>query len=244
MNISHRGRLVLAGLLVGAAGLTAQAAHSDVWNAWAWDETAWIELGGAWVPDLDSRLDWRTSAGAFSDALKLKTDLGFAVHGGFHQDVRPWLAFEVQGGFLYNGVDEVTSLASGARLTDASLMQVPIMMNAVFQWPLPHGITPYAGAGAGAMLSWLDVDAQLPGGEGTSVTVKDSSTEVTFAYQAFAGIRFEVSQEAMVSVNYRYLDSGSPGWDLEDSETGHDIGVLEVDRLRAHTLTIGFHVRF
>jgi hypothetical protein len=230
--------LVAFATLLLSGGLIAQETSDSFYRLQPFGS---VEFGGAVINDLDGRLDGPGGLAGSVDDLEVSFDPGLVAYGGFREEVRPWLAAEVLSGFIYNGIDEIRG-PGFFWVPDANLMQVPIMFNLVFQAPLEGGLTPYAGAGIGALISWLDIDDQVPTGVGTTVSVDESSTEVGLAYQAFAGIRLAVGGSGQLSLGYRYLGGEDPGWSLKAAETGNSAGTLRVNNLAIHSLTIGFHI--
>jgi len=207
-------------------------------------EYGWAEFGGAIIPDLDGRIDITSGTGTASSDLKLKLSTGFSVNGGLGERLSDWLAVEVQGGFLYHNVDEVDAANTGFRSIDASLLQVPIFFNFVFELPLQSRLTPFAGVGAGAMINWLDIDDQFATGGAEPVSVEDSSTEINFAFQAFAGGRLSLGDRGSIALTYRFMGAGSPTWSLKEADTGNTVGNLRSDDMFVHALTLGFLVEF
>jgi hypothetical protein len=101
---------------------------------------------------------------------------------------------------------------------------------------------PYAGVGLGGAISWLDIDDNLPLDNGATRNVNLSSTEVTFAYQGFAGLRYNFGNTAL-SLTYRATATGSPRWTLHASD-GSAPGQLDTKDLLVHSVNLGFHVMF
>ena len=207
-------------------------------------EYGWVEFGYAHLPAFDATLSTVTTNGVVNQDLELEMGPGFAVHGGLGESFSRWISAELLGGFYYHGVDEATSASGVGRGLDADLFQVPIMLNLVVHVPLKSRLTPVLGGGAGAVFSWLDVDDQIPTGDGNTLRVDGSSTEVTFAYQAFAGLRYQRGDGAAVSLTYRFTGVGSPTWGLDDADTGSSVADLKGHDLCVHSLTLGFHIGF
>jgi opacity protein-like surface antigen len=227
----------LAGLLyLPFLGLT----QSGRWSS----EYGWAEFGGAMIPDLDARIGITGGTGTVNSDLKLKLSPGFSVNGGLGERFNDWFGVEVQGGFLYHNVDEVDGPGDAFRSLDASLLQVPLFFNFVFELPLRSRLTPYAGIGAGAIINWIDIDDQIATGAAESVSVDDSSTEINFAFQAFAGGRLRMGDQGVIELTYRFMAGGSPNWSLKEADTGDTIGNLKADDLFVHALTLGFLVEF
>jgi len=207
-------------------------------------EYGWVEFGYAHIPAFDVTLSAVTADGVVNQDLELEMGPGFAVHGGLGESFSRWISAELLGGFYYHGVDEATGAGGVGRGLDADLFQVPIMLNLVVHVPLRSRLTPVVGGGAGAVISWLDMDDQISIGDGNILRVNGSSTEVTFAYQAFAGLRYQYGDGAVVSLTYRLTGVGSPTWGLDDADTGRSAADLKAHDLFVHSITLGFHLGF
>ncbi len=220
----------------------AQDPRLDLDEPWV-REYGWVEFGGALMPDLDARLGLRGTGLADSD-VTLKFGPGFSVNGGIGQRFSEWFGAEIQGGFLYHNIDEVSSPDASLRTLDASLLQVPVFFNLVFELPIKTRIMPYAGVGAGAMVNWLNIDDRIAAGPSGVVSVEDSSTEINFAYQAFVGARMRMGAQGTIELTYRFMGANSPNWSLKEATTGGTIGSLKADDIYVHALTLGFLVEF
>src|SRR3954452_10694903 len=129
----------------------------------------------------------------------------FGVAGGY--DVTDWFAAEGQVGVFANNINSIT----GASRVDASLSNVPFLINAKFQFPQKHRLSPYFGGGLGGSASTLDVDHI--GLFGT--TLHGTETTVVIAYQAFGGVRFRLNESMGLSVEYNYFATTNPEWKAE-----------------------------
>ncbi len=207
-------------------------------------EYGWVEFGYAHLPTFDATLSTLTASGTLSQDLQMKMGPGFAVHGGLGETFNRWISGELLGGFYYHGLDEATGAGASGNRFDTSLLQVPIMLNVVVQVPLRSRLKPVLGAGAGAVISWLEVNDQLTTGDGTYLYVNDSSTEVTFAWQAFGGVRYQYGDGARVSIMYRYTGVGSPTWSLEETGTGRSVADLHAHDIGVHSISLGFQIAF
>jgi len=207
-------------------------------------EYGWVEFGYAHLPAFDATLSAVTTNGVVNQDLELEMGPGFAVHGGLGESFSRWISAELLGGFYYHSVDDMTGPDGGWQVLNADLFQVPVMLNLVIHVPLKSRLTPVLGGGAGAVFSWLDVDDQIPTGDGNTLRVDGSSMEVTFAYQAFAGLRYQHGDGAAVSLTYRFTGVGNPTWGLDDADTGRSVADLKAHDIGVHSLTLGFHVGF
>jgi opacity protein-like surface antigen len=245
MNPPNTLRRLAASLFLLAGSVAAQErAPAPSYDPTPFREYGWVEFGYAHVPAFDATLSSVSSNGVVNQDLRMEMGPGFAVHGGLGESFSRWISAELLGGIYYHNVDEVSGADGAGRGFDASLLQVPIMVNLVVHVPLRSRLTPVLGGGAGAVISWLDVENQLPIGGGNVLQVNGSSTEVTFAYQAFAGLRYQYGDGAVVSLTYRLTGVGSPTWGLDDADTGDSVANLKAHDLLVHSLTLGFHISF
>jgi len=166
---------------------------------------------------------------------ELTFDPGFrlGVRGGY--GVTDWFDAEVETGIMANKINSVT----GASETDASLANLPLLINARFHCPAFHGVSPYFGGGLGMSTTVLSADALVIGN-----TILDGSTAgIAFAYQAFAGIRFAINERMGLSLEYHYFAT-------TDTEMEADVTVgtlsdqVRIGGTASHTATIAFDYRF
>jgi opacity protein-like surface antigen len=208
-------------------------------------EYGWIEFGGAILPTLDGRLRSPGPEGPVTTDVRLSLSTGFAVAGGFAERITPSLVAEIQGGLFYHNIDKIRSANAPTWSPDASLFQVPVFANLLFEVPLRSRLKPFLGAGIGAAITWLDIDDQLPA---TDVLpgprIDRTSTEINLAYQGFAGVRLQLARQGVLAFTYRAVATGSPNWTLKDRETGRSVGSLKAHDALVHSFTLGFLVPF
>jgi len=239
-----RNQFVRIGLAVGLGLPTLALAQQTAPDGYYHTPNSygWVEVGGSLVPEFSSTL--QSSLSSFQQQGTFEMKPGFAANGGFGQWLDTWLAMEVQAGFLYNGIDSFQPDNADSVSFSGSLMQVPMLLNGMVEAPLKGRIKPFAGAGFGAVMSWLNVDQSLDLGESTPVSIDGSSTEFSFAYQLSAGVRYDLPGDAFVALTYRYLGAGSPTWSLKESGSGQSVANLSADSINVHSLTLGFFLGF
>jgi len=166
---------------------------------------------------------------------ELSFDPGFrlGVRGGY--GVTDWFDAEVETAIMANNISSVT----GASETDASLANIPLLINARFHCPAFHGVSPYFGGGLGMSTTVLTADDLVIGN-----TILDGSTAgIAFAYQAFAGIRFAINERMGLSLEYHYF--ATTDVDMEaDVTVGTSSDEIKLGGTASHTATIGFDYRF
>lgn len=209
---------VTLGLLLG----TARAAD---WDApfYADGVYGWYEAG----PAYGQKATIRDFFGAPVGGTTLKFDPGFHFGIGIGQEITTFFKVEVESGFNYNGLDQIT----GATAASANFYRVPVLANLILQYPNPAGIVPMIGAGIGGQ--WLHLDAQNIMFAGT--TLRDDSDAWAFTYQGFAGIRYEFHERFSLGLFYRFNVADSPSWEFRNVP-----GNFKLNQLRTHLVSLTF----
>lgn len=165
--------------------------------------------------------------------IDVDTDTGFGIGGavGYRfNDAR--VEFEVD--YNRNGVSSITVNDVEGTGVDGSLETLKFFVNGYYDIPTGSRFRPYVGGGVGlAIFSANDVEAAVPvlGG----VSVDDSSTG--FAFQAKAGVNYDISETAIAFLGYRLY--GLPGQSFEAFDTD-----LDADSVFVHSLQLGLRYEF
>jgi len=148
--------------------------------------------------------------------------------------VLPWLLVEGELGFSINGVDAVGNWS----YPESSLTQMSFMANVVVEHPLGRFV-PYAGFGAGGVFSSLTFGNY-------SYYYYDSSdgygTDVVPALQAFAGLRYKISRNLSLGVDYRFLVTDDQRWNVKWWTGSHF--TIAVDSVAIQSVALVFSVGF
>lgn len=163
---------------------------------------AWLEAGVAFPQT--------TELHSFLGTSKVKFNPGFRVGLGSGYDFTPYFALDWEIGVIGNSVSDL----------DAFLTQVPLLINATFQYQNQTGFRPFVGGGIGGASSAIDIDDI------------GSDYDFVFAWQAMAGVKYELRTGLNLGLLYKYLWTGDTQWDLEDER-------LEMDGMRTHSI-LGF----
>lgn len=133
------------------------------------------------------------------------TDLGYTVGGAVGRNFSDYLSLEGEVAYRSNEIDGADAVFGGDDLNALSFMA-----NGVVHGPdQAGGFTPYAGAGAGAV---------------RLAAVDDS--DLVFAYQAFGGVRKNLSENLSAGVEYRYLDANEASFGpLETEYDSHGVNL-------------------
>ena len=181
----------------------------------------------------DGRL---TELGSGSGGNEVRYDTGFTFDASAGYAFNNWVAAELQLGTTWNEIDSV----EGVRMNDTFLFNVPIMANVILQWPIPRTrLVPYLGGGVGGSTTVFDTD----GFDDGVVTLVGSDSDFVFAWQGFAGLRFEINERMFLGLAYKYLATGDSSYEYEALFGGPDFD-LGIEGTRSHTVTFSFSMKF
>jgi len=191
------------------------------------------DLGGSIMPDADFK---EYFGNPIASGSKVEFDPGFrmGLRGGY--GVTDWFAAEFETGIMVNSIHSI----SGATKADAFLSNIPCLLNARFQLSKFDRVTPYIGAGVGFSVVVLDADnITMSGGwlEGTMSTV-------VFAYQGFAGLRYNFNENIGLSVEYRYFATTEPEWEADVIYGPAGSDSIGFGRIQSHVFSLVFQFRF
>ncbi len=168
-------------------------------------------------PPANVPASWMVNQQAIQDT----TTLGFGV--GY--DVNSWLRFDVTGEYRTASIfkalgsyDQGSCTVSGVTGTcfdnySGNFSAAVFMANAYLDLGTWWCLTPYIGGGVGAAYDRVtnvdDIGPLPPGTVGFGYAATDNSTW-NFAWNAQAGLTFNVTDNLKIDFNYRYLNMGSP----------------------------------
>lgn len=186
---------------------------------------------GVTIPD-DPSLSLRDGPVISGDSMKLSE--GFMMDAALGYRLAPWLLVEGEFGFTFNEVDSVGNWS----YPDSFLNQLTMMVNLVIERPRGP-LVPYAGVGAGGVLSSLTFGSYYYYYYSSS---DGYGTDFVAAVQAFAGLRYEISEGSSFGLSYRFLATDKQKWDV-DWWNGADFEV-GVDAVRMHIICLTFTASF
>lgn len=145
-----------------------------------------------------------------------------------------FLSAELATGLIFNRLDKLEwpGRSYSAR---GEWFQVPVLGNVIWRYRLAHSITPYLGGGGGAIFSAMSVDSFS--GYGQVAEVDESDLDTVGAYQAFAGVQFDLSDTTALGLAYKFLGTSGPAWSFSG-------GKVELDNVIVHTLALTLTYRF
>ncbi len=187
-----------------------------------------LEAGANWVDDTqfvyqgDDPTDPGFDPLFFSDTIDF--DTGWAALGtvGYAFDSNWRIEGEI--GFRQNDADIFFQGKNNDFTNRGDLTEYSAMVNVLYDIPLAEKLSLSLGLGAGADYTQFD------DGRG----FKDD--DVTFAYQAIAGLSYAITGRLDLTLTYRYLHVNEP--DYADTVTGFS-NAYSFDDLEKHTVTVG-----
>ena len=174
--------------------------------------------------------------GPVSAGAKVSLDPG--VHVGFVGGYRLTDFFSVEGetGIYGSNIKNITDATMDG---DATLANVPFLLNARIS--IPHGkcpISPYIGGGAGGSATVLSFEHHI---DINGNRLHGSDADVVFAYQAFAGLRYAITERMGVGVEYHYFVTTGPTWEADGVGSPNKITFSGTQN---HAITASFDFRF
>ena len=166
-------------------------------------------------------------------------DVGFNFDAAIGYAFNKYLSTDFEFGF--NGAD-IDSVSGFFANDDTVLYNAPFLVNVTFSYPIPRTIiTPYVGIGGGGSLTVFDTDGF---GNGTD-TVFGDDTDVVWAWQAFAGVRFELNKQAYLGLGYKYFATESSSFSYPPlfPGSGPDFH-MAFDGVRSHSVLFVFNMKF
>jgi opacity protein-like surface antigen len=141
-----------------------------------------------------------TEFGRYRDYGNLKLDPGFRMDFSGGRRFLPWLEIGPELGFTFNGVDAI----GGFSYPNSSLSQITFMANVRVEYPYQYRLVPFVGAGVGGVASFLT----FGGGHGDHYYYDEpdgTGDDFSLVFQAFAGLRYRLTDRTSLGVEYRYL---------------------------------------
>ena len=168
-----------------------------------------FEGGPSWAQSV------RATSGGYSGTADLDVGarFGFAIGYNFH----PYFGVEFDTGWAWNDFKD----------SAYSLTQVPMLVNGTFRFPNQTGFEPYVGGGAGGVWNTF----------GVSDCCGDYDSDVVFAWQGLAGVRYKFNPNMALGLGYKYL--GTLGGEF----TTYGIRT-ELDTMHNHSVNLVWTLKF
>lgn len=220
----------LGAALVGAAAAIALATPANAARLTSWYGV--FEGGGNALEDMDVERFVTPAPVPVDDTLD--TDIGWVGLAalGYAFSDSGWRT-EFEGGYRHNELNRIINAAGVASPAAGDFNQYSAMMNFLYDFTTPGRLSLTVGGGVGAV--YADMDATSLGVP--TPIVQDG--DVSLAFQAIAGLNYQMASWLDLVLNYRYLyvtDVKLADETIVAPSTAH----VEADKLTQHTLTMGF----
>ncbi len=156
-------------------------------------------------------------------------DVGVSVHGSFGWNFNQYIGLGLESGYVWGSINNIP----GYNANGSTLANVPFLANLTLSCPIPRtNIVPYVGGGAGGAVSMFDAHGFSD--ESQTQTAYGTESDTVFAYEAFAGVRFMVSQNVSLGLGYKYFATGNPTFSYPPAPN------LDIAFSGVHTHTVMF----
>ena len=210
-------------VLLGSLTLLVGLGPFSVWPA-AGQETGFYFTGGI-GPAIAQDVDLKDFLGATGGDVELDPGVHLGVAGGYN--FTRWLGVEMESGFMMNNIDRI-----GDTSPDATLTHVPFLANIVLRYDDQRcPVVPYftAGLGGDSSVLWID----------DSLGVDGSDSDVVFAFQLSAGMRYRINETMSAGLSYKFYHADDASWDVEDTA-----GRIRFGDATVHCITAVFNMSF
>lgn len=185
----------------------------------------------------DSEASEEADDRSLSMAFSMKPGFGLLAAAGYR--LRSGLQAELELGYRRSKFGEANrieagdgatrSTPSGSLPVDGRLNTVSLMVNGAYSLRM-RNLRPYAGVGLGLAMHTAKIDPVTVRSNGVASTAFGTSDNATaFAYQAMAGLGYQVTRRMEVRLGYRYFATLKP--DFGDTELSYGAHSFEVGML-------------
>jgi opacity protein-like surface antigen len=158
------------------------------------------------------------------EKVELHPGVRFSAGAGYR--VNDWFSAGGEMGYNWNLFKDA----------DGYFSQTPMLANVEFRLPNQSNIIPFIGGGPGLSFNgiWLDDDSL-----GNGFRVDGSASDTVFAWQAYGGFRFKITDYMSAGVVYKYFDCQASEWDVDDTSVD-----IRFSKAHIHTISACFSMSF
>jgi opacity protein-like surface antigen len=173
----------------------------------------------------------------FPSGNEIEYRTGLAVEGAIGYAFNDCIAIEIEGGFIGNELRGVEGFAHN----DTFLSYAPLLVGVTLQQRIPQTIvTPYVRAAFGGAATMFDTDGFSNG----TVTLVGEDSDLVFAYQFSAGLRFDFNDQMSLGAGYKYFVAEDSTFKYESLFGGGPDVRLGIEGIRSHVVLMTFNMKF
>jgi OOP family OmpA-OmpF porin len=186
--MSRRIAVARGAVLAAALALTVVPARA---------QTLYLGGEGGWT-----LLQNQTLSGAGFPGATERFDSGYAVGARIGYEEGPW-RFEFEYAYRHNGADRLTIGGVNVGGLSGSRQSNAFLANLIYEFDLGWPVRPHIGAGIGG--AYLKDRISAPG-----LVVSSNSNTWEIGYQAIGGLRYDLTPNIAVDLDYRYFATTDP----------------------------------
>lgn len=170
---------------------------------------------------------------------QVEYDTGFAADTAIGYAFNNYVATDFELGYVGADIRDVQS--PGFFTANSTLYNVPFLANLMLSYPIPNSIVvPYIGAGVGGSAVTFDTD----GFGNSAAAVYGRETDVVFAWQAFAGLRFKLNDRMLLGIGYQYFATANPTFNYPSVSPPGPGWTVGFDGVQTHAIMFTFQMKF
>ena len=193
--------------------------------------------GASWLDEVKTDYDFTGFAGTYH--ADSETDVGFIIGGAVGTHLTEDLRVELEVAYSENDVDKIHYIDASGDGDDydahGKFGILTFMANLWYDIPLSEELKPYIGGGAGIAI--IDGDAGYSGN--SSYDPIFDGSEVAFAFQVGAGLRWQVWENVALDVGYRLRGIDGPTFDTKVTDPNFDSSNYDADWIWSHNVIAG-----
>jgi len=203
-------------------------------------------IANAGAADWTQNLYINADAGsAFRQSTIIHESFGYTEHTTYNPGIRADVALgynindswavELSTGVIWNSMDKVNGVPLSSFNETFDTYIIPNLVNVIYKVPTKSSWTPYVGVGVGSVVSIVDINADNFHGGNPDL----SDSDFTFAYQAEAGLKYSLTKNVSIGIDYKFLGTLAQSWYMR-SFANH----LETDATYTHAILVNFNWKF
>ena len=187
-----------------------------------------------------------SGAGPFPFSSTSEYDNGFGVYSSLGYDWGNRVRSELEFSYRKNDIAAIDPAAGFSGFPNGSIQgeteTTALMANLLLDITQDTAITPYIGGGIGLARVHHQVAGSTAVGAPTSpLAIAYGDTDTVFAYQGIAGLAFDLAENLVLDLSYRYF--APVGVDAENSALSAAAATIETDAV-SHSLFAGLRWGF
>jgi len=171
-----------------------------------------FDSGATWQQPITVKEKDSLSGSITREKARFDTGLRLDVAGGYQ--FTDCLAAKLEGGLIFNAVRGNSGNTRFNSEVD-DVLHVPFFLNLVGRVPTHTRLKPFIGAGVGGMYTSLE-------SVGYYFSTSTVDTDLVFAYQGSAGLRYEISRKVELGLAYKYTGTLGHTFDRLSTTTSGD----------------------